>query len=212
MRRDYFIELVQRKIHGGFPSDDSQITTNLVNTWVEPAIGIAAQKCYGDNYQMDGIACVNSSFYITFKALSIEPEGNFIWKVELPELPMGLGAIEGISRVVIKDNTSPQTSFPVVLLNQNQVSIYKGMRLIPNKMIGWPEGKFLYMMSTLELYPFTTQVTMISGGDATDLDSELNVPANYIPIMIDWISAKLMEERLAPKDTTNDGQDAVNFV
>lgn len=212
MRRDYFIEMVSRKIHGGFASDDSQITTNLINTWIEPAIGIAAQKCYGDNLQIDGIGYVNSSFYITFKGLTISADGNFMWKVSLPELPMGLGAIDGISRFVIKDNTSPQTSYPVVLLNQNQVSIHKGMRLIPNKVIGWPEGAFLYIMSTFELYPFTGQVTMISGGDKTDLDSELNVPANYLPIMIDWISAKLMEERLVPKDTTNDGQDAVNFV
>jgi hypothetical protein len=209
LRRDYFIELVSRKIHGGFASDDSQITNNLISTYVEPAIGVAAQKCYSDNLQIEGIGYVNSSFYITYKNLSISSDGNFIWKITLPDLPMGLGHIDGISRFVIKDNISPQTSYPVVLMNQGQVSIHKGMRPIPNKILGYPEGEYLYLISTLLLNQYTGQVTMISGGDATDLDSELNVPANYLPIMIDWICQKLMEERLTPQDRSNDGSDAV---
>lgn len=209
MRRDVFIEIVSRKIHGGFPSDDTQITNNLINTWIEPAIGVAVQKCNTDNLQMDGVAFVNNGFYTTFKNLSITSDGNLTWKVELPEIPQGLGAVDGISRFVIKDNESPQTSYPVLLMSESQVSIYRGMRNIPNKVLGYPEGKFVYILSTLLLNQYTGQVTMISGGDKTDLDSELNVPANYLPIMIDWISAKLMEERLTPTDRSNDGNDSI---
>jgi hypothetical protein len=209
MRRDVFIELVSRKIHGGFASDDSQITNNLINTYIEPAIGIAAQKCYGDNLQIDGIGYVNSSFYITFKNISIRSNGNLSWKVELPELPMGLGAIDGISRLTIKDNTSQQTTFPVVLMNQSQASIYEGMRDIPNKVLGFPEGKFVIIKSTMMLNQYTAQCTMISGGDATDLDSELNVPANYLPIMTDWIFNQLMQEKTVPQDRSNDGNDSI---
>jgi len=207
--REVFIELVSRQIHGGFASDDTQITNNLINTYIEPSIGIAAQRCYADNLSIDGIGYVNSSFYITYKNLSISSEGNFLWKATLPELPMGLGAIEGISRFVIKDDVSPQTSYPVVLLNQNQVSIAKGMRPIPNKILGYPEGEFLYLISTLLLSQFTGQVTMISGGDPTDLESELNVPANYLNIMQEWIYKQLTIERMTPQDRSNDGSDAV---
>ncbi len=211
MRRDYFIEMVSRQIHGGFASDDTTITTNLINTYIEPAIGIAAQKCYGDNLAMDGVGYVNNSFYITFKNLAITSDGNFLWKTTLPELPMGLGAVDGISRFVIKDDSSPQISYPVLLLSENQVSISRGMRPIPNKVIGYPEGKYLYIISTLLLNVFTGQVTMISGGDPTDLDSELNVPANYLPIMQDWIFNQLMKEKSVPVDVVNDGQDATVF-
>jgi hypothetical protein len=203
--------MVSRQIHGGFASDDTTITTNLINTYIEPAIGIAAQKCYGDNLAMDGVGFVNNSFYITFKSLPITPDGQFLWKTTLPEIPMGLGAVDGVSRFVIKDDSSPQVSYPVLLLSENQVSIQRGMRPIPNKVIGYPEGNLLYIISTLLLNQFTGQVTMISGGDKTDLDSELNVPANYLPIMQDWIFSQLMKEKSVPVDVVNDGQDATVF-
>ena len=48
---------------------------------------------------------------------------------------------------------------------------------------------------------------MISGGDATDLTSTLNVPDDYIPLIIDYVSKQLTLERRVPKDVTNDGQD-----
>src|SRR6185503_6202667 len=172
MRRDFFIETISRQIHGGFASDDTPITNNYINTLIEPAIGIAAKTCYDGNYQMDGVGYVNNGFYITFKNLSITQDGNFLWKTELPEIPQGLGAVDGISRFVIKDDSSPQISYPVLLLSENQVSIQRGMRPIPNKVIGYPEGKLLYIESTLLLSAFTGQVTMISGGDKTDFDSE----------------------------------------
>jgi hypothetical protein len=211
LRRDFFIEAVRRQIHSGFPSDDSDITINLVNTYIEPAIGIAAKACYDGNLQVDGVGYVSNGFYTTFKNLSITSEGNFLWKTELPEIPQGLGAVDGISRFVIKDDSSPQTSYPVLLLSENQVSIQKGMRAIPNKLIGYPEGKYLYIQSTLILSVFTGQVTMISGGDKTDLDSELNVPPTYLPVMQKWILEQLMIEKMTPKDVTNDGQDGTNF-
>jgi len=211
MRRDVFIEICSRQIHGGFYSDDTTITNNLINALIEEAIGIAAQKCYGDNLAMEGVGFVNNSFYITFKGLSISSDGNFLWKMSLPTIPIGLGAVDGISRCVIKDDSSQQTSYPVLLLSENQVSIAKGMRPIPNKVIGYPESGFLYVISTLLLNQYTAQVTMISGGDPTDLDSELNVPANYLPIMQDWIFQQLMKEKSQPVDVVNDGSDATVF-
>jgi len=211
MRRDVFIELVRRQIHNGFPSDDSEITINLVNTYIEAAIGVAAKACYDGNLQVDGIGYVNNGFYTTYTGLAITSSGNFLWRTELPELPQGLGAVEGISRFVIKDNSSPQLSYPIVLLSENQVGIQRGMRDIPNKVIGYQEGKYLYILSTMQLSVFTGQVTMISGGDKTDLDSELNVPPTYLPIMQDWIYNQLVKEKIQPRDVVNDGQPGTNF-
>lgn len=212
MRRDIFIEQLRRQIYSGFPSDDADITINLVNVLIEPAIGIAAQACYDKNVAIEGVGFVNNGFYTTFKGLTITQDGNFLWKTELPEIPQGLGAVDGISRFVVKDNSTPQISYPVLLLSENQVSIERGMRSIPNKVIGYPEGKYLYIESTLILSVFTGQITMISGGDKTDLISELNVPPNYLPIMQEWIIKQLMSERLAPKDLSNDGTDVINMA
>ncbi len=83
------------------------------------------------------------------------------------------------------------------------------MRPIPNKVLYYYEGSIIRAKSTLLLNQYTANVTMISGGDSSDLDSELNVPADYYPIMVEYIRKQLMEERLAPVDSTNDGLDAI---
>jgi len=45
------------------------------------------------------------------------------------------------------------------------------MRPIPNKVLYVYEGKFAYVFSTLLLNQYTASVTMISGGDSTDLQA-----------------------------------------
>ncbi len=212
MRRDVFIELVSRQVHAGFASDDTETTNNLINTFVEPAIGIAAQANYKNNIAIDGISYVNNSFYTIYKSLAITADEQFLWKIELPDMPVGIGNMEGISTVNIKDNSSPQVSYPVILMSQNQRSFHRGMRSIPNKLLGYPQGKNVFIESTLILNGYTAQVTMVSGGDKTDLDSELNVPPDFLPIMIDWITKQLLTQRMTPEDVANDGSDAVNIV
>ena len=46
MTRQFFIERALRQIYGGQPTDDSQITVNLVNSWLNDAIATAAKQCY----------------------------------------------------------------------------------------------------------------------------------------------------------------------
>lgn len=50
---------------------------------------------------------------------------------------------------------------------------------------------------------------MISAGDSTDLNSELNVPSDYFPVMVEYIKQQLMFERSVPVDGANDGRDAI---
>jgi hypothetical protein len=208
MRRDIFIEMIRRQIYGGQPNDDADITVGLVNTWLEPAVAHAAKTNYIDNKKLEGISFVNNSFYTTFKNLSISQDENFLWKVTLPEIPVGIGYNEGISTIVIKDDNG-QLSFPVVLLTQNQKSIYRSMRPIPNRLLAIPEGEFVFILSTLVLSQYTASVTMISGGDSTDMDSEINIPPDYIPVIVEYIKQQLVFERMQPRDVTNEGVDFV---
>lgn len=209
MTRRFFIERTLRQIYGGQPSDDSTITVNLVNSWLEDATAIAAKANYKDNIAIDGISYVNNSFYTRFKNLAIESDEQFLWKVTLPQIPVGIGNTDGISTIQIKDNSTPQTSYPVILISENQRSYHRGMREIPNKIIGYPEGEFIFLESTLILNSYTAYVTMISGGDSTNLDSTLNIPADYFPPMVEYIKQQLMFERGVPVDSSNDGLDAI---
>jgi len=209
MVRRQYIEQVRRLIYGSQPSNDAEITVQLVNQWLNQAIGVAAKTNYTDNLKLEGIAFVNNSFYTTYKSLAVTSNEQFLWRITLPEIPLGIGYNQGAETLIFKDSESNQLSFPVIWLSQNQRSFQRGMREIPNKLLAYTEGTYVYVMSTLMLSSYTAQVTMVSGGDSTDLDSVLNVPNDYFAIMTEYLKTQLMFQRSVPQDVQNDGMDAI---
>lgn len=209
MTRKVFIERTLRQIYGGQPSSDATITYGLVNVWLQDAIAVAAKANNRDNISIDGISYVNNSFYTIYKGLTVTKNENFLWRVQLPHIPFGLGTSEGISTLEFKDPTTGEIAYPAVMMSENQRSFQRGMRAIPNKILAYSQGEFIYALSTLILSPYTASVTMVSGGDSTDLNSTLNVPSDYFPVMVQYIQQQLLLERSQPVDVTNDGLDAV---
>ena len=65
MTRNAFIERILRQIYNGQPSDDSSITYNLVNQWLNDAIGSVVKKNYTDSIQLDGVAYAVSYTHLT---------------------------------------------------------------------------------------------------------------------------------------------------
>lgn len=207
--RRAYIEMIRRQIYGQQPSNDAEITVGLVNRYLNVGIAIAAKQNNKENIALEGINYVNNSFYTTFKTISVTKDENFLWKIELPQIPLGIGTTEGVSTVVLKDATTNQISYPVVLMSQNQLSFQKGMRSIPNKLLGYSEGKYVYILSTLLLSEYTATVTLISGGDGSDLTSTVNVPDDYFNTIVEWMKQQLMFQRSVPVDSQNDGLDAI---
>ena len=206
--REIWIERCLRQIYGGMPSDDAGITKNLVNTWLNTAIGVAAKANYKDNIALDGIGYVNGSFYSKFTGLAITNDGGFTWKMTLPEVPLGIGSGQGISTLELVDESGNVTR-PFIPISENQRTYYQNMRPIPNKVLYYYQGSLMYAISTLLLNDYTANVVMVSGGDSSDMQSTLNVPADYDPIMIEFVKQQLLLERNIPVDTNNDGLDAI---
>jgi hypothetical protein len=208
MTRYAFIERILRQIYNGQPSDDSSITYNQVNQWLNDAIALAARKNYTDNIQMDGISYVNNSFYTTFKALPVVNENVTTYSISLPVIPVALGTNEGVATLqFIGEGKISQTAIP---LSTNQVGYIDNLRPIQNKLLYWIEGKNIYVKSSILLSQYTANVRMISGGDSTNLQSTLIIPDDYVPMMIEYIKAQLAFERSRPIDTSNDGVDNNN--
>ena len=210
MTRKTFIERILRQIYNGQPSDDSSITYNLVNQWLNDAIGLAAKKNYTDGIQMDGIAYVNNSFYTTFKdlAVSLGNIDNVTYSIDLPQIPVALGKNEGIATLqFVKDKLASQTAIP---LSINQVAYIDNLRPIQNKILYWTEGKNIYAKSLIPLTAYTANVRMVSGGISTDLNSTLNIPDDYVPMIVEYIKGQLAFEKSRPIDTSNDGVDNNN--
>ena len=81
------------------------------------------------------------------------------------------------------------------------------MQNLPFKTLYYVEGNHAYIISPLKLSDYTATVALISGGDSTDLSSNLNVPGDYIPAIVQYIQQQLAFMKQTPKDTANDGQD-----
>ena len=209
MTRKTFIERILRQIYNGQPSDDSSITFNQVNQWLNDAIGVAAKKNYTDSIQMDGVAYVNNSFYTSYSGLTITSVNNTTFKFTLPQIPVALGKNEGLATLNFSNNNTP-TSFGAVPLSMNQVGYQDTLRPIQNKVVYWPQGQEVYMSTGIPLTAYKANVRMVSGGDSTDLNSTLIIPDDYVPIMVEYIKAQLAFERSRPIDTSNDGVDNNN--
>lgn len=208
MTRRFYIERVLRQIYGGYVSDDSAITVNLVNSWLNDALGIAAKQCYKEAIQLEGIGYVNNSFYATYKGISVTEDEQFVYKIELPQLPLGLGRNEGISTLKFKSSTG-EISIPCIPISESQATYFQGMRPMPNKVIYKPEGGYILAYTTLMLSAYTASVTMVSGGNDADLDSTINVPNDYFPVIVEYVKSQLAFERQMPVDVQNDGLDAI---
>jgi hypothetical protein len=209
MTRKTFIERILRQIYNGQPSDDSSITFNQVNQWLNDAIGVAAKKNYTDSIQMDGVAYVNNSFYTSYSGLTITSVNNTTFKFTLPQIPVALGKNEGLATLNFSNNNTP-TTFGAVPLSMNQVSYQDTLRPIQNKVVYWSQGQEVYMSTGIPLTAYKANVRMVSGGDSTDLNSTLIIPDDYVPIMVEYIKAQLAFERSRPIDTSNDGVDNNN--
>ena len=206
MTRNQLIEQILRQIYGGYVSDDASITPMLVNQYIDQAVAFAAKANYTDNIKLEGVSFVNNSFYTTFKNLVPSKDERNLWKITLPQVPVGIGVSEGISTLQFKDENG-LLSYPCIPLSQNQKTYFQTMTPLPNKTLFYVEGGNVFVVTNIQLDGYTASVTMVSGGDSTDLNSVLNVPSDYIPVMIDYIQKQLLLEKTTPKDLANDGQD-----
>jgi hypothetical protein len=211
MTRQQLIEQILRQVYGTQPSDDASITPNLVNQMINQGIGLMVKQNYRDAVQLDGVGYINNSFYTTFKGISVTQDENFVWKLTLPQVPFAIGKNEGISTLQFKDSQG-EISRPVVWLSQDQVTYFQSLQTPPNKILASQQGTFVYVYSTLILNQYTATVTIISGGDSTNLNSTLNVPDDYIPGIIDYVTKALMLSRQQIQDNANDGVDAIRTV
>lgn len=206
MTRQAFIEQTLRQIYGGYIPDESSVTFNLVNLYLEDACAIAAKQCYKDSAQIEAVAYVNNGFYTTFKNISVTQDENFLWRITLPQIPVGIGKNEGVASLKFKSSDN-KISLDCVPLSMNERGYNQTMRRIPNKLLYYSEGIYLYAISTILLSQYTATVTMVSGGDSTDLSSTINVPDDYSPVIVEYIKSQLGFQRTQPVVSEEGGTD-----
>lgn len=208
MTRRYFIERTLIQIYGGLPEDDHELTYDIINAWLPDAIAAAAKQNFKESIQLEGVGYVNNSFYSTFSGIAIAKDStdNLCYKLTLPDIPLGIGRTDGIGDLRFK-GPDGATSLAAIPVSIAQWGYMEKAPFISNKIFFLPEGKTVRIKTPLILSSYTATVKMISGGDPTDLDSELNVPGDYFPIMTEYLKQQLMLQKAQRPDVANDGVD-----
>lgn len=205
MTRKVLIEQIRRLYYGGTPSDDSNLTEKEVNHYINQAIAYIAKVNYTDSIKIDGIETVSDAFYTTFKNLAVAKDNDTgYYYATLPHPPLGLSRGYGISSVTFPINTGLAKAPTAV--SPREVDYIEQIKLPPSKIFYWAEGGKLWMKSYTNLVGKFAIVRMISA-ENSDMTSELNVPAEYISDMINWVMNQLKIRKQMPEDTTNDGID-----
>lgn len=204
MTRLFFIQRLLRQVYNGEPPDSASITTNFVNSLLNDAIAVATKKHYGESLQIENISFISNSFYTTFRGIAITSGLEFgYYTAQLPQVPLALGKNDSIASIRVNDING--ISQPIMRLSVEQVNQYDKLP----KPIGipvWEENSTLVFNSpSFPLYTCTAVVRMVSGGDSTKLDSQLNIPDEWMPVVNDYVLQKCMVELQQPKDVTNDG-------
>lgn len=206
MTRKVLIEQIRRVYYGGIPSDDSNLTENEVNNYINQAIAYVAKINYTDSIKLDGVETVSDAFYSTFKNLTLTLDTDTgYWYATLPHPPLGLSRGYGIATVTFPVLTGlAKAPIPI---SPREVDLMDNMKKPPSKIFYWAEGDRLYFKSPYYNLNGKTPIIRMVSHENSDLTAELNVPGEYIADMITWIMGQLNVRKQMPEDLTNDGVD-----
>lgn len=205
MTRRVLIEQIRRMLYGGVPTDDANVSEKEINLYINEALAYMAKINYTDSIKLDGIESISDSFYLTFKNLAITKDNDTgYYSLDLPQVPLGLARGYGISTVTFPTSTGLAKS--PIPISVRELDYMDSLKQPPSKIFYWPEGKKLWFKSYTNLVGRFAIVRMVST-ETADLDSELNVPQEYITDIINLVMNQLRPRKGALQDSTNDGLD-----
>jgi len=204
MTRNQLIAQIRRMYYGGLPSEEAGLRPLEVNQLINEAIAYVAKVNYTDSIKLDGVETVSDAFYTTFKNLAITKDNDTgYYSTTLPHPPIGLSRGYGISSVTFPVTSGNLAKAPTAI-SPREIDYLDQIKLPPSKVFYWAEGDKLWFKSYTNLVGKFAIVRMISQ-ENSDLESELNVPGEYVPDMINWIMSQLNIRRQMSEDSIKSG-------
>ncbi len=201
--RRQVIELIIRQLSGGIPSQDTELTPNLVNLYLNSAIGFAVKSNYKEEVQINGIESVSDAFYATFPGITISYDDSLAqYNATLPQQAVGVGAGWDISSFIVL-TPSGKKIFAHPIKPTEEAFLYRNSKPC-NEVFYWLNGSKAFLHSTQDITKSKAIVRMIVS-QSTNLDAEITVPDSYMPVIIDYMAKTLGIMMNMPIDISNDG-------
>lgn len=197
------LEVIQRLILGGFPSDDTEITQNLIDQHLNAAIGYAVKTNYKEEIQLNGIENVADAFYSQFAGISISKDNTTGWyTATLPQQPVGVGAGWDISTFMLVTGSGAKIfAHPIT---PREVEFIYNTDKPCNEVFYWISGITANLHACQDITKYKANIRMISS-QSSDPDSPMNIPDGYLPVVVDYVAKILGIQVNRPIDVSSDG-------
>lgn len=204
MTRRYLAQLILRRLANGDVSDDFPIKEQEAAAWIDHGVAYAARANYNDNANVD-VEYVGDGFMTTFKNLSLTKDSaTSAYYVALPATPYGLPPGYDVAGVNLEGDGKLSTG--MIRVKIQQLDYYLQLPMPPKAVFWWIEGKVLNLFSTWAILDgMKVRVRMASAGDPADLDAELNIPNDYVQLVIEYVMKYVAPTLSIAQDVVNDG-------
>lgn len=204
------IERIEKHINDDFPGEDWTVTTNEMLLYIDAAIPVVMKGQMFELAKVTGFLDVPEAYLVTYSyTISNQNVNTLEWYVTLAQTPLSLPSGYDITNVYIADPSTGRS--------QNAYPITAKRKAYRNYMPK-PSG-FSYRVNTqtmlLEaadggsLLNYKLQVEMPISR-TTDLDAVMSMPDDAIEMVVDKVTAKIVQRYQIPKDIIQDGLPAGN--
>lgn len=201
--RYHICEMIQRALNAGFASDDTEVTINLVNQYLNSAVAFAAKAMFKESIQIDGIEDVQDAFYASFPNISISLDSTTgLYQATLPQQPAGVSRGWDIAHFMLITGSGKKI-FANPISPTELVYLYEGESGC-NEVYYFVDGATARLHSCQDITKYKANVRMIAT-QSSDLTSPMSIPDTALSIIIDYIAKTLGIQLSISYDTSEDG-------
>jgi hypothetical protein len=202
--RRHLIELVQRQLSGGTISQDSELTSGLINQYINSAVGYAVKAQYKEEIQLNGIENISDAFYSEFIGITITKDTvSGQYRAALPQQPVGIGAGWDISDFMLIAGSGAKIFAKPI--SPREVHFLYDLDGGCDEVYFWVNGTTASLHSCSDITKYKANVRMISS-QSSDPDAPMNIPDAYLPLMIEYIDKTLGIQMNVTIDSSEDGK------
>ncbi len=198
------INRVQRHINDEFPSSDFSVSVNEMQLYIEEALATTLIGNVYNGAKVEGNIAVPEGVVTTYSLPAMAQ--NTVtreWYSTLPQPPVSLPLGYSVSDGYFADSVNGK-GLPITFVKTKRVA-YRQYMPQPQGVLARIEGSRIICQVSdgSSLLNQTLYVTMASTR-VSDIDAVLNVPDDFIEMMLTKVTARLMQRKQVPKDIIQD--------
>lgn len=201
--RYHICEMIQRALNAGMASDDTEVTINLINQYLNSAVAFAAKAMFKESIQIDGIEDVADAFYASFPNITISIDNTTgLFQATLPQQPAGVSRGWDIAHFMLITGSGKKI-FAKPISPKELIYLYDGESGC-DEVYYYVDGSMARLHSCSDISKYKANVRMLAT-QSSDLTSPMSIPDAALAIIIDYIAKTLGIQLNMVYDNSEDG-------